>query len=374
MNTPVSAASPVYRIPPYSLGPKVYMASELDDVIDWGLQFHGIENQWAKSEGEGVIIGVADTGRPDHPDLNDNILASRNFSSSYTDKDTQGHSTHVCGTIAAIRNGQGVVGVAPKAKIVTAKVLGDDGSGSNASVSQGIRWLVNKGCHVINLSLGGPFDESIASACRDAVDAGVFLICAAGNDGHVPGQNTVGYPAKLPFTVAVASYNKAGELSEYSSRGPEVHIAFPGEDIMSCWPGGGYRRISGTSMASPFCAAVTANRLSYQKALAAGGQVLDNPIENNQQLIGALQSSAIDKGPEGRDSGWGWGIMDVDKFMTIPGKSPSPPVDDDDGDKPKEPDAPSVENPSEMELFFGLVKVRYPVEIDGKQGAFLYPN
>jgi len=346
------------------------MANELEDVLDWGLKSHSIDQQWAKTEGEGIVVGVADTGRPDHPDLNDNILASRNFSSSFTDKDTQGHSTHVCGTIAAIRNDKGVVGVAPKVKLVTAKVLGDDGSGDNFGVAQGIRWLVNKGCQVINLSLGGPFDNAIASACKDAVDAGVYVICAAGNDGPHPRRNTVNYPARLPYTVAVASYNKAGRLSDYSSRGPEVHVAFPGEEILSTWLGEGYRRISGTSMASPFCAATTALLLSHQEKLIQAGTPPETPVTNNQQLIERMKGSSVDKGPVGHDSGWGWGIVDVDKFLTLSGTKPPAPPEEDGG---KDDDGePTTDNPEETEILFGVARLRYPVKVDGKEGAFIY--
>jgi len=306
---------PIYRLPPYVLGPKVYMANDLGDVIDWGLKAHNIPKHHLETEGEGIVVGVADTGRPDHDDLNDNILASRNFSESHTDEDTQGHSTHVCGTIAAIRNDKGVIGVAPKVKLVTAKVLGDDGSGTNYGVAQGVRWLVNKGCDIINMSLGGPHDPMISAAVQHAVNEGVFVICAAGNEGFVPGHNTVGYPAKLESTFAVASYNKAGRLSEYSSRGNEVHIAAPGEDILSTWPGGGYRRISGTSMASPFVAGVVALLLSSQNKAMTEGCPADDFVANNADLIRLASTISDDRGPVGHDEGFGWGVINVDKLL-----------------------------------------------------------
>ena len=349
-------AQAIYRIPPYTLGPEVYMAQQIEDIVDWGLLAHGIPDHWKETEGEGIVVGVADTGKPEHPDLKDTILESRNFSSSYTDVDQIGHGSHVCGIIAAARNDTGVIGVAPKAKLITAKVLGDDGSGDNAAVTQGIRWLTEQGCHIINLSLGGPFDAGITQAVKDAVDAGIFVICAAGNYGKIDGKNTISYPARLPYTVAVGSYNKAGRLSRFSSRGPQIHVAFPGENILSTWLDGKYRRISGTSMASPFASAVTALLLAKQNKPSSADAGEPVRLENNRDLIRLFQSSAEDKGPTGRDPGWGWGVVDVEKAMklaAIPPEEESEPAQD-------------------IDLLFGMVRLRYPVELDGKTGAFIY--
>lgn len=374
----VAATGPIYRLPPYVLGPKVYTADELEDIIDWGLKAQRIPAEWQDTQGEGIVVGVADTGRPNHPDINDNIIDSHNFSLSFTDEDLQGHSTHVCGTIAAIDNNKGVVGVAPKAKIITAKVLGDDGSGDNLAVARGIRWLVNKGCQVINMSLGGPYDKEIAQACIDAVEAGVYIVCAAGNEGYVDGQNTIGYPARLKQTVAIASYNKAGRLSDYSSRGPEVNVAFPGEDILSTWLNGSYRRLSGTSMASPFASAVTALLLSKQEALisaaiANGDNPPVSPVTNAASLIARLQGCAVDKGPVGFDSGWGWGIVDVKKFLMVSAPDHGGGHDGgDDGGSDETPLPPTQCGFSGGDIDLGFLRVR-GAQIDGEKGIFVTP-
>lgn len=356
----VNAAGGVYRNPPYILGPQIFMAAEWKDIVDWGLDIHNIPDHW-DTKGEDILVGVADTGRPNHPDLGNAIVLSQNFSSSHTDEDHQGHSTHVCGTIAARANDKGVVGVAPKCKIAIAKVLGDDGSGSNLSVANGIRYLHQQGCNIINMSLGGGFDVTIANVVKAAVDDGVKVICAAGNDGSIAGRNTVNYPAKLPNTVAIASYNKAGNLSQFSSRGKEVHMAFPGEDILSCWLGAKYRRISGTSMATPFCAGLVALLLSANaKARREGKEVL-HPIRDNVDLFRHLKSTSVDKGPSGHDIGWGWGVVDTEKFLTIYGN-------DDNGDDPGN-DGP-VDGEISFDLF-GFVKFRYPVKIRDEEGLFI---
>lgn len=357
----------VVRLPRMFLGPEVYLAKDLTDTVDWGLAVHGIPDHWSTAgKGEGVVVGVADTGRPVHEDLE--VAYSANFTESHDDKDHQGHSTHVCGTIAARENGKGVIGVAPKATLITAKVLGDDGSGDSLGVARGVSWLVSKGCDIINMSLGGPYDKNIAAAVRDAVNAGVLVICAAGNEGEVRDRrgrlvNTVGYPARLPETIAIASYNKLGKLSEYSSRGPEVDIAFPGENILSCWPGNRYRRISGTSMASPCGAGVAALLLSLQNRLKAAGEVLIDPVTDYKSLRHRLHACSQDKGPLGPDEGWGHGILDVPKFLDV--KTKLPPVKP----QPEDPETSETEPDLDYEVF-GM-RFRYPVTLNGETGLFI---
>lgn len=357
------ATAPIYRLPPLVYGPLVSVAQTGEDKIDWGLQLHGIPEAW-QNKGEDVIVGVADTGRPTHDDLVDAVLESRNFTRSFTDEDQNGHSTHVCGTIAARQDGKGVVGVAPLCKLMTAKVLGDDGSGDNLMVASGVRWLHQQGCHIINMSLGGGFDTTIARAVKDAVDDGVLVICAAGNSGD-NGGNTIGYPARLPYTVAIAAYNQQGQLARFSSRGPEVHVAFPGENILSTWPNNSFRRISGTSMATPFAAGLTAMLLSRQFAASKEGRSVLHPIKSAKDLIQLFQNSAVDQGPVGHDRGWGWGIVDTQKFLS------ASQLDGGDGGGDNGGGGDGDDKSKEFELLFGI-RVRHPVRLDGHEGAFIY--
>ena len=118
-----------------------------------------------------------------------------NFSRSNSIYDKVGHGTHVAGTIAARQDGRGVVGWAPKCSLGVCKVLGDDSSGGDAGIAAGIRYAADNGAHIINLSLGGGFSRAVHEACLDAIQAGVFVICAAGNEGAIDGINTIGYPA-----------------------------------------------------------------------------------------------------------------------------------------------------------------------------------
>lgn len=350
----------IYRNPLWTAGPDILTASDLEDRLDWGQVALGIKEIWAKSSGKGILVGVCDTGRPVHPDLQGKVRFSKNFSSSDSDIDRQGHSLHVCGTIAAKADGKGVVGVAPDAELCIAKVLGDDGSGSNRGVSAGIRYCLENNCDIISMSLGGGYDAEIEAAVKEAVNAGVFVICAAGNSGEVPGQNTVNFPAKLDQTVAVGAYNKRGEIAKFSSRGKEVDIAFPGEEIVSTWLNGGYRALSGTSMATPYCSGVVALYLELQRTAERENKPVDNPVRNNADLLQLLKAAAVDKGPSGHDASWGWGIVDVAKFTTL--KSAQGPVTPPAGD----------------ELDLGLFKARV-LEVSGgwagdkpRAGLFLY--
>lgn len=352
----------VYRNPPYVLGPEILMANDIEDIVDWGLAANNIPDHW-DNKGEGILVGIADTGRPDHSDVAEAVVYSENFSSSHTDIDHAGHGTHVAGTIGARLNGRGVVGVAPKCQLAVAKVLGDDGSGSNLGVARGVDYLAEKGCRIINMSLGGGFDRELARVVNEAVREGILVICAAGNEGSGGGRNTVGYPAKLDGTLAIASYNRAGQLSRFSSRGKEVHAAFPGEDILSTWPGQAYRRISGTSMATPFCAGLAALLLGAQQQHP---EQYDKPVRTNRDLIEHLRLCAVDKGPTGHDRGWGWGVVDTERFFLRTGKK-----------QINEIPLTSIEsdtiNDSTAQISFSFVglDVTYPVMHDGKQGAFI---
>lgn len=307
----MSAASPIYRNPPYVLGPEIFSASDLTEVVDWGLTMYGLDKIHDKSLlGKAIRVGVADTGRPAHNDIDEGVIDSKNFSRSFTDIDHNGHSTHVAGIIGARRNGKGVVGVAPEVEFVFAKVLGDDGSGDNMSVARGISYLAEQDCDVINLSLGGPYDRNIEAAVADAVLNKHFVICAAGNSGPPRGgSSSVDYPARLSSTVTVASHDKHGNISGFSSRGKEVHVACPGEDILSCWLGQTYRRISGTSMATPFFCGILSLLLADRR-----DHGLSMP-QNNKEVIDLIKEVAVDRGTPGHDVDWGWGVVDIDKWL-----------------------------------------------------------
>lgn len=313
---------PVFRLPPYEAQA---VTTALSEVHDWSIAFLGIPELWKRSEGEGVRVAVLDTGCDlEHPDLKGGIVGARDFSGSlWGPLDRQGHGTWCAGMIGARANEVGVRGVAPKCELLVAKVLGDDGSGTEHAILAGIEWAAAQGAHVLSLSLGGP---RMSERLHDAIRAFVaqehrFVLCAAGNDGR---DNAVNYPAAWEETIAVAAVDKHGKLTAFSSRGPQVDVAAPGQDMLSTVPksAGGYAKLSGTSMATPVVAGVTAVCLA--KHLKQGGRT---GLENYKQLQAHLAKTAVDAGTPGRDDAYGWGIIAPNQLLdavSTPAAAPTP--------------------------------------------------
>ena len=167
--------------------------------------------------GSGITVAVVDTGvDKGHPDLKGRVVALKNFTDESSD-DTVGHGTHVAGIIA----GKGKVyrGVAPAAKIIAAKVLGEAG-GTDADVVAGLSWAASKGAHVINLSLGGPGtpDDILSRECDALMREGIVVCVAAGNEG--PRKGSIGSPGMAREVITVGAVDKTKALTFYSSRGP----------------------------------------------------------------------------------------------------------------------------------------------------------
>ena len=234
-------------------------------IIPWALSQFNIPDCWDTTEGGDVIVAVVDTGCDlEHPDLYKNLLMpGYNATQPGTyPEDRNGHGSHVAGTIAAVSNHLGVVGVAPKVKIFPVKALGDNGGGHNHHVADGVTKAVDFGCDLINMSLGSPYpDIKLRKALEYAQAKGVGVFCAAGNSGN---HTDVNYPAKYPTTVAIGSVGRKLNISRFSCTGNTIDFVAPGEDIISCVPEG-YAKLSGTSMATPFAVGCAALTLSYRK-------------------------------------------------------------------------------------------------------------
>ncbi len=236
--------------------------------VPWGVGFVRAPGAWARSRGQGVKVAVVDTGVDlRHPDLQGRLAGGYNALRPGRDPaDDNGHGTHVAGTAAASDDAGGVVGVAPEAHLYAVKVLDAFGSGMLSDLVDGLHWCLGEGIQVVNMSLGSEHtNATFAEAIRRAHEGGLLLVAAAGNSG--PGQDTVQYPARYPETVSVSAINAGGSMPDFASRGPRVDILAPGQDVLSDWPGGGLRTLSGTSMAAPHVSGAAALLLAAKGPL-----------------------------------------------------------------------------------------------------------
>ncbi|OVE81580.1 hypothetical protein BVY03_02975 [bacterium K02(2017)] len=266
-------------------------------VTDWGANYLKAKQAHLKTRGESNAIFILDTaGRFDHPDLQKNSL--QNYAQNFTDEkdfaDKHGHGTHCAGLAAAIDNQQGVLGMAPEAKLVPIKVLNSKGSGTWEGVASAIEYVTNLKNFpykkIISLSLGGgKGDPLVENAIKAAIASGVFVVAAAGNNGWW-GKSNVDYPGKYDNVLTIASIGPQGKPSSFSSGGTQVDVAAPGEKNLSTGKGNTYVRMSGTSMATPHVAGVIALILSTHPE-----------ITNQLELIEFLKKGATDLHTDGND-------------------------------------------------------------------------
>lgn len=203
---------------------------------------------------------VIDTGIDlDHPDLNVNTSLSKTFAARTKNADDQnGHGTHVAGTIAAIDNDFGVVGVAAGAQVVAVRVLDRRGSGSISDVIAGVDYVGSAASagDVANMSLGGSASQSLDDAVLNTSNKGVWFSIAAGNDGKDANNYS---PARVngTYIYTISAMDNTDTFASWSNWGnPPVDWCAPGVSIKSTWKDGGYNTISGTSMAAPHAAGV----------------------------------------------------------------------------------------------------------------------
>lgn len=218
----------------------------------------------------------------DHPDLNVDRARSVSYISRETADDLNGHGTHVAGTIAALDNSIGVIGVAPGAPVVAVKVLDRRGSGSYSGVIAGVDYVAQYGRpgDVANMSLGGGASQSLDDAVVNAAAGGVRFALAAGNDS-ADANNYSPARANGPNVYTVSAMAIGDKWASYSNYGnPPIENVEPGSSIKSTWKDGGYNTISGTSMATPHLAGIL-----LAGPIANGGYVAGDP-DGNPDVIG----------------------------------------------------------------------------------------
>lgn len=303
----------------------------------WGLEKIGAPGAWALEEpAKPAVIAILDSGlQLDHPDLAPNLWTNPGeipandldddgngwvddvygwrFERYYDTtvqtyvnagsndvQDDFGHGTHVAGIAAAAAdNGEGAAGVAPRAQLMTVKVLDDTGAGWYSDIADGILYAADNGADVINLSLGAAYPSGVLErAAAYARERGVVIVAAAGNT-----SGPVLYPAALPDVLAVAASDQQDEPAVFSSYGPQVDLAAPGVNIYSTWYNGGYLTQSGTSMAAPHVAGTAALLRAARPDLG--------PAEITALLTGSTDDLA---GP-GYDQVTGWGRLNAHRAL-----------------------------------------------------------
>ncbi|MEU4927939.1 S8 family serine peptidase [Streptomyces yokosukanensis] len=273
--------------------------------------------------GKGVKVAVLDTGVDTrHPDLKDQVVASKNFTGAADATDHYGHGTHVASIVAGTgaKSGGRYKGVAPDAKILNGKVLDDTGSGDDSGILAGMEWAAAQGASVVNLSLGGydspGIDPLEAEVDKLSATKGILFAIAAGNDG----PQSIGSPGSADAALTVGAVDKKDKLADFSSTGPRVgdgaikpDVTAPGVDITAAAAKGsvidqevgekpeGYLTISGTSMATPHVAG------------AAAILKQEHPGWGYAELKGALTGSA--KGGNYTPYQQGSGRIAVDKAI-----------------------------------------------------------
>lgn len=246
-----------------------YKTEEILDVsseVPEGIELIEAKSLWDRTnQGKGQVVAIIDTGcQTDHPDLKGRIIEGRNFTSDYNGdeanfSDNNGHGTHVAGTIAAVEDGNGVVGVAPQSNLLILKALTGSGSGNMEWIINAIDYATNwegpndEKVRVMSMSLGGPTDvPELHEAIQEAVKQDISVVCAAGNAGDgredTPEQ---GYPGAYNEVIQVGAIDFDRNLAEFSNTNDEVDLVAPGVKVLSTYTDGKYAKLSGTSMAAP---------------------------------------------------------------------------------------------------------------------------
>lgn len=286
------------------IGPMFPIRCGYTDRIPWGVNRIDAERAWEVTQGKGIRVAIADTGIDfNHPDLRSNFRGGASFVPTEASlMDHNSHGTHVAGTVAAVRNCQGVVGVAPSAYLYAVKVLNARGSGRWSYLIAGLEWCIKHRMDVVNMSLGADRAPSLVErVCDMAYKRNILLVAAAGNCRGGP----VSHPAKYKSVMAVSAIDDRNNWAAFSCKGPEVELCAPGVNVLSTLPGNRYGNKSGTSMAAPHVAGAAALAISsHRYAIAHKGVPLIRRL---------LTWTADNLGVPGRDPLFGYGVVDAEQ-------------------------------------------------------------
>jgi subtilisin family serine protease len=290
------------------------------DSTTYGLKKLRVPEVWSELgfDGSGVVVGILDTGLDiHHPDFAGRVLKTRDFVSNYADdtpNDGHGHGTHCAGTLGGGNFHEFSIGVAPGVKFLVGKIFTDGGNTSNSQIIAGMQWMAdpdnnpetNDAPRIISNSWATQLTGRFQRAVDTWVELGIIPVFGAGNNGSRP--SSIGAPGAYANVITVGATDALDQIAPFSSRGPVTYqgqtrikpdLTAPGIDIYSAEPGGGYRWMSGTSMATPHVAGVLALMLQAEPDLSF------------QRAREVLFTSANDLGAEGLDNTFGAGRIDA---------------------------------------------------------------
>ncbi len=268
----------------------------------WNLENVGAYGAQQISAGEGVKIGIIDTGVDyNHAELRERFEPKKGYDfvrNTSDPMDREGHGTHVAGT-ACSEN----CGVSIDSTLYGVRVLDESGSGSEADIIAGIEWCLKNEVDVANMSLGCRYaSRAFEAICDKAYESGLILVAAAGNEGY-----GADYPAAFGESViGVAAVDSENEHASFSNIWQTNDISAPGVDVLSCARGGGYVELSGTSMASPHVTGGVA--LAISMCRDDPGSIEDYMEETAQELEG--------DGNFSNDWVFGAGLLRADRLLS----------------------------------------------------------
>ncbi len=306
-----TSAAPAYAAPKP-------LAADSVRAEQWHLKTLNVNGAWTYSSGAGVTVAVIDSGvDAKHVDLQGQVLRGLDLvdAKGGADTDLVGHGTTVAAIIAGKDDDAGVMGIAPKAKILPVRVLDQENRYDDAMiVAKGVRWAVDHGARVINLSLGGSGSSAALAAALDYAFAKDVVVVACTGNASASSTTGVWYPAREPGVLAVAGLERDGDvLWSGSITGKETVVTAPATQLVGARPSG-YWRVQGTSFAAPMVSGVAALIRSRWPTMPAG------------EVVSRIVKTAKDRGPAGRDSEYGFGMVDPTGALTaeVPAVSTNP--------------------------------------------------
>lgn len=273
---------------------KLHQQLSKNQVTPWGVARVKAPEVWEASDGTGVKVGILDTGIDGkHPDLRGLIKGGVNTADSSSPyMDENGHGTHVAGTVAALNNKFGVVGVAPKVELYALKCFSPDGTASLNDIAQAIDWAIDHNVRILNMSFGSREPSQVLHrAIKSALNHGIMMIASSGNSAE-----SIDYPARHAEVLAIGALGRNNKIASFSNYGSQLNYVLPGVDILSTWPvSPWYTTLSGTSMATPHLTGICALLLAQAPELTPIPlkKILDRSTERLPQVSQKKQGRGL---------------------------------------------------------------------------------